>query len=192
MQVEKIEVNYNEARRQHQRYLKHRAIETDMDADIRRAYFQISKGQLIIQALKSVANAGVKASGLPTLALCRADRPSVWVDMFKDGSAKFRDQPYDSGDKRTLRNLLAHGTFPRRLDEISGKASVPMIPIHLRPKRALQNYHILWEAEWSPVPPGDPYLLQRIGKSDMWIVHAMWDLSPVEKAAMATRIGGTS
>lgn len=191
MQVAKIDIDYNEARRQHRRYLKHRAIETDMDAEIRRAFHALSKGTVVIQALKSIALAGVdERHGLPKLAICRADRPAVWVDRFTNGSALFRDHAYDSGDKRILRERIPAGSFPSRGDTISGKAYMPMIPIHLRPKRALRNYHILWEAEWSPVPPGDPYLLQRIGKGDLWIVHAMWDLTDVEKAAMATRIGG--
>ena len=29
---------------------------------------------------------------------------------------------------------------------------------------------------------------QGIGKTDMWLVLAMWDLTPVERAALSTRI----
>jgi hypothetical protein len=45
---------------------------------------------------------------------------------------------------------------------------VPIVPVHLRPKHGLQNYHILWEAEWHPVPPTDPMLLRRYA-GDLWI-----------------------
>src|SRR5258708_4807132 len=43
------------------------------------------------------------------------------------------------------------------------EAIVPLVPVHLRPKRGLENYHILWEAEWTRVVPRDPMLLRRIG-----------------------------
>jgi hypothetical protein len=67
---------------------------------------------------------------------------------------------------------------------------LPFIPGHLRPKRALQSYHVLWEAEWTPVPPGDPYLLRRIGNSDAWLVVGAWDLTEVEKVVLSTRLLG--
>lgn len=52
----------------------------------------------------------------------------------------------------------------------------------------MNKYHILWEAEWSPIPPRDPMLLRRIGKADLWVVVAHWDLTEVERAALSTRI----
>lgn len=192
MEVAKIDIDYNEARRQHRQYLKHRAAETPMDAEIRRSLHAVVRGAVIIQAFKSIADAGVNPAGLPKLAICRADQAHVWVDMYTDGSARFRNKAWDNGERGVLRNHIAAGAFPRRLNAISGKAPLPIIPVHLRPTRNLAKYHILWEADWRPVPPGDPYLLQRIGKSDLWIVHAHWDLTPVEKAAMLTRIGGTN
>lgn len=65
---------------------------------------------------------------------------------------------------------------------------MPLIPVHLRPRHALDNYHVLWEAEWSRVVPRDPYLLRRIGNADLWLVLAAWDLTEVERAALATRV----
>jgi hypothetical protein len=70
-----------------------------------------------------------------------------------------------------------------------GEAIVPIVPVYLRPKRGLANYHVLWEAEWRRIPPHDPMLLRRIG-GDMWLVVAQWDLTEVERAALATRING--
>lgn len=67
-------------------------------------------------------------------------------------------------------------------------ALVPTPPLNLRPKRGLANYHVLWEAEWTRIVPHDPLLLRRIGRSDMWVVVAAWELTPVERAALATRI----
>ncbi len=65
---------------------------------------------------------------------------------------------------------------------------MPIVPINLRPKRGLANYHILWEAEWHNVVPVDPLLLRRLGKGDLWLVVAAWDLTEVEQAALTARI----
>lgn len=86
--------------------------------------------------------------------------------------------------------VATHGNRPWRAE-----AQVPLIPLPLRPKvRAkgddpLQNYHVLWEAEWTNRVPFDPLLLRRIGKADLWLVCAAWELSEVERAALATRVG---
>jgi len=37
--------------------------------------------------------------------------------------------------------------------------------------------------------PRDPMLLRRLG-GDLWLVVAHWDLTEVERAAMATRVNG--
>ena len=65
---------------------------------------------------------------------------------------------------------------------------MPLIPVHLRPKRGLANYHILWEAEWTRTYPADPYLLRRFS-GDAWLVVAAWDLTDVERAVMSQRLG---
>jgi len=65
---------------------------------------------------------------------------------------------------------------------------VPLVPVHLRPKRGLANYHVLWEAEWERIVPRDPLLLRQIGRGDMWLVVAQWDLTEVERAALSARI----
>ncbi len=68
------------------------------------------------------------------------------------------------------------------------RAIMPLIPAHLRPRQALENYHVLWEAEWSRVVPRDPFLLRRLGKGDLWLVVAAWDLTEVERAALQSRV----
>ena len=67
---------------------------------------------------------------------------------------------------------------------------MPHPPLNLRPKRAMQNYHVLWEVEeWIKAPPSDPFLLRRLSKDgDLWVVLAMWDLIEVKKAALSTRL----
>jgi hypothetical protein len=58
----------------------------------------------------------------------------------------------------------------------------------VRPRRGLENYNVLWEAVWQPAPPVDPMLLRRIGEADLWVVVAAWELTEVERAALAARI----
>lgn len=66
------------------------------------------------------------------------------------------------------------------------KAMAPTIPPALRPRHALRNYFVIWEAEWtvgSMIPPGDPALLRHMG-GDLYAVMAVWDLSPLERAVL--------
>jgi hypothetical protein len=65
----------------------------------------------------------------------------------------------------------------------AGRDGVPLIPLPMRPRRKLHNYFILWEANWNPEPPRDPYLLKPLAGTLMEIV-AEWDLSPLEIAAV--------
>jgi hypothetical protein len=92
---------------------------------------------------------------------------------------------------------LPTDSFPRRSAKWGRHfaAMTPLVPIHLRPKPrqgnpqgALANYHILFEAEWRPVPPKDPLLLRRVGQADLWVVLAAWDLTEVERAVLAGRL----
>jgi hypothetical protein len=81
------------------------------------------------------------------------------------------------------------GTFANTgVSHRTGNAVLPLIPIKYRPRRAMENYHVLWEATWEPVPPVDPFLLRRIDESDLWLVLAMWELTEVERSVLATRI----
>jgi hypothetical protein len=68
------------------------------------------------------------------------------------------------------------------------QAITPPIPPEERPKRGLPGYHILWEAVWKHLPPVDPMLLKRIGKTDFWIVLAAWELTDVERAVLGSHM----
>lgn len=60
---------------------------------------------------------------------------------------------------------------------------VPHIPPALRPARKLENYHILWEADWQQDPPRDPMLLKRLAGT-FYAVLAVWDLTDLERAVL--------
>jgi hypothetical protein len=190
METTKLEMPRAEARRLYREYRKHQHYSTPMDAEIRRAYQLLAQGRLIIQAIESVKQAGLGPDGFPKLALCRADRPACRISMHGNGSATMfaDDLPRAGKAAASLSLSFPSGAFGSSTNWRNARAILPPVPLHLRPRRGLANYHILWEAEWTPVPPRDPYLLRRIGRSDMWLVVAMWDLTEVERAALAARI----
>lgn len=125
--------------------------------------------------------------------IARADLTHVHLELEMNGAAKFQSQAMrrqwrKSEQPRSSRIIFPRGSFPSRENRKAGTAQLPLIPVHLRPRTALDSYHILWEAEWTPTPPRDPYLLRRIGEGDLWLVVAAWDLTEVERGALATRV----
>jgi hypothetical protein len=202
MQTLAVAFDRHEAKRLYREYKKHKHWSRPIDWECQRAYQLIAAGKMIIQALESVRLAGVKTegkdAGFPKLALCRADALSCVASFSHDGALTMTSDDYRPRHNRTRgwevmhsRNLMAWpaGAFPRPTqNRWRATALVPVPPLNLRPRRGLANYHVLWEAEWTKIPPHDPLLLRRIGKSDLWLVVAQWSLTPIERAALATRI----
>jgi hypothetical protein len=193
METLTIQVDRERARELYRSYLTHQNYERPIDEEIRRTYRLIAQGRLIIQAIESVRLAGVGDDGFPKLALGRADQKIQRVIVRSDGSAVMGPTTWRGRRQAAARMTKfewAVGAFPPRprSDMRVGEAITPLVPLPLRPKRALENYHILWEAEWSRAVPHDPFLLRRLGQGDLWLVLAQWDLSPVERAALATRV----
>jgi hypothetical protein len=202
MQTLSVDLDRHKARSLFREYRKHLHWSAPIDRECMRAYQHLALGRLVIQALESVKAAGVKVEGadfgLPELALCRADAVSCVATINHDGSAvmsaddarpRHRRRDWTPINSRSILSWPA-GSFPVLPDRRRWRATalVPIPPLHLRPKRGLANYHILWEPIWSPAPPSDPLLLRRIGQGDLWLVCAQWDLTAVEKAALATRV----
>lgn len=192
MDVTKIAIDQQQARELYRSYKEHQQYGDEMDREIQRTYRLISRGRVVIQALDSVKRAGLDELGHPKLAIGRADLRHIECKLDADGSACMASERetriWRNSRENSARISWPAGSFPGAKHTRWLKAIAPIIPIHLRPKQAIDAYHILWEAEWEPVPPRDPYLLRRIGKGDLWLVCAAWDLTEVERAAMATRI----
>ena len=170
-------------------YQKHRHYSTPIDREVMAAYQKLAQGKLVIKALESIVTAGADDKGLPKLAIARADAKLLHLTRHHDGSA----------DMTTSRVAPRRNTTPTTWFEFpkgflpgtgwrNADAIVPMVPLDKRPKRAMQNYHILFEADWTTAPPHDPFLIRRLGKGDLWLVLAMWDLTEVERAALAARL----
>jgi hypothetical protein len=196
MDTQNVVMTRGEARELYRAYKEHKHWSAPVDKEVQRAYQLLAQGRLVIRALDSIVKAGLNAEHLPKLAIAQATATSCSLRLYDNGSATFdsrNSQSYKSLDDSkwvTQRGYFGfpRGSFPRGHQFWSAKAQVPMVPIMHRPKRGLANYHILWEAEWKKVVPVDPFLLRRIGKADLWAVVAMWDLSDVERAALATRL----
>jgi hypothetical protein len=202
MQTQQIVVDRSKALELYRAYKKHAHYSTPIDREVMRAYQELSHGRLVIKALESVATAGVKTegadAGFPKLALCRADAPLCKVEMGGEGTAIMyagdiqpRTRWRSGSGVIQSRNVFSFpkGTFTTRSSSRwRGEAITPIVPIHMRPKRGLSNYHILFEAEWTKIAPVDPFLLRRIGKADLWLVVAMWELTSIERAALSARI----
>jgi hypothetical protein len=63
---------------------------------------------------------------------------------------------------------------------------VPIIPAPIRPTRRLDQYHILWEADWQAAPT-DPILLQKL-TGNLFVILAAWDLTELERAVLSVRL----
>lgn len=193
MQTTPIKFERNEARELWRKYREHKHYSAPLDEEIARIYQRIAQGRTVIRALASIVAAGMHTGGpyhnLPKLAICRASADRVFwrPDML---GGRFNTQAWQRSNA-AQRNFVSipRGMWPG-IDGRwpNGEAKVPQIPLHLRPKRGLANYHILWEAEWKSIPPCDPLLLRRIGEGDAWLLVAAWDLTDVEKAVLATRM----
>jgi hypothetical protein len=197
MHTENIVMDRAQARDLYRKYKTHQHYSSPMDYEVQRAYQALAQGRLVIKALESVAAAGQKEDGTPKLAIGRADQKVVRLVLRSDGSATMttstgwrrpRGIPTNWFDwpERTFPKPVTVTRYGSRRTEFESR--LPLVPSYLRPKRGIQNYHVLWEAEWQSVPPRDPMLLRRIGRSDLWVVVAMWDLTEIERGVLATRV----
>lgn len=193
MQTTEIVLGRQKAHQLYRDYLKHREHQSPVDAEVQAAYYAISKGKVVIRALQSILDAGLDEQGRPKLALAPADSKFCHCRMNEDGSVMM------AGDEKALWTarrsksrtvFLMAGSFPRRVRNAGLRSLMPTIPPRIRPARGIENYHVLWEAEWEPVPPRDPMLLRRVGIGDLWVVCGAWDLTEVERAALSTRVHG--
>ena len=181
MDVEKLTMERDRAQLLYQAYQENRGHMTDDDRAIAAIYKRIAAGKLVIRALASITAAGLGTDDLPKLALMRADCRKVQCSM-RNNEVHFRSVDLSRTKDKNIRVPMPGASSATR-DRI---ADVPLIPVHLRPRKAIEKYHVLWEADWNQYPV-DPYLLRRFGE-DAWLVVAAWDLTPVERAVMSTRL----
>jgi hypothetical protein len=183
MKVERLKMDPEKARELWRQYQAHVAGQTKADQEIAAVYKRLAQGRTVIRALESIRAAGTTEEGYPRLAIARADEKQVSVRL-NPHSTEWTFTP-DYPVRATSRVLTIRDVPPPK-DYARICTDVPLIPVHLRPRRGLQSYHILFEADWREYPI-DPCLLRRFG-ADAWIVVAAWDLTTVERAVMANRL----
>lgn len=173
------------------------------DQALAQAYRAVRRGLTVIRLSEAVHAGGYFDSGLPRIAVVRADATECWVDV--DGW--WRSAPNTryvfAGERRAANRgaLVGANTVrvttpgpdvrpdPKDKARYGGRTTVPLIPPKVRPRRPrLASCHILWEVEaWDPTPPRDPALLRHL-RGDLWAVLACWDLTELERAVLSQRV----
>ena len=188
MNVQNLKLDPNKARELWRSYQTHRAYQQPHDAEIAAIYKRIAQGRTVICARASIRDAGLNKEGHPRLAIARADMTECFYHGFENRAVFSPNRWYWRHRINDARSRHIHVEWPgmTAASRVVGSV-VPLIPVHLRPKRGLANYHVLWEAEWTKCYPVDPYLLRRIG-DDAWLLVAAWELTSVERAVMSSRL----
>lgn len=190
MKVEALtSIDKDQARDLWQKYQTHKHYQTPADAEIAAIYKRIGQGKTVIRAFESIRAAGLDEQGCPKLAITRADQSlCYWTARHNECTFGERWPKANARRLNTTMEWSGLGDVRRGFTQKHVyEAQVPIIPVHLRPRRGLANYHILWEAEWTKRYPIDPFLLRRFG-GDAWLVVAAWDLTEVERAVMSSRL----
>lgn len=181
MQTARLEIDRAQAALLYRQYREHRTAYNSTDLQIEKIYRAISRGAKVVRALESIRQGGVDVRGLPHLAIIRADATDCYLLRTATMCQFAMDRwPRDRATLRFVRCPM-EGTAGMHL---TAKARVPLIPVHHRPAAdQLSKYHLLFEADWRMEVKPDPMLLRRLG-TDVWVVVAAWDLTPVELAVL--------
>lgn len=163
------------------------------------AYSALNDGRVIIDLQATLKRGSNDYDGssyvVPHLAISRPMDRRVWVKVFPSGVIDFHHRRGVLGrpSGRPFYSLTP-GRGDRSERWRTSLASVPTIPPEIRKAHpdALRNnrYLLIWEATWqgwkqhTPRPPIDPALLEQVA-GNLYAVVAVWDLTPVELAALS-------
>jgi hypothetical protein len=154
----------------------------EADRVVMMGYKAMAQGRAIINLHDAFVSAGLDDKGRPKLAIARATWEWIrfqfqgWKDV-----ARFEKAPVNQWNNPFYRIPIS--AFPAERTKEPWRAMVPMIPPSIRPASSLNDYHILWEAEWQTTPPRDPLLLKKLNGS-LYVVLAVWDLTELERAVL--------
>jgi len=170
-----------------------------IDGELMRGYKALAEGRILISLSDAIQRGGVDEIGRPRLAIARADESGVSMERTRDGAVVYwpSNARRVTAEDRVLR--VPATTLPditEAQDALTTRwgsarwrethtATLPFIPPKYRPPLKLDNYHLLWEAEWRSARQRlDPMLLRRVG-GDLFAIVAAWDLTEVEKLVLA-------
>lgn len=208
MNVQQITMDPDVAREQLREYRRalHKRADAEYEA-VAKGLEALADGTPIINLTDAIRTGGFFDSGLPKLAIARADRTMVtaqWRSPFGTGSWFGRTLWHPRGtlffDTLASRGRAGHdmahavnlGTEYLPKDSyVRGSTLVPMIPASVRNtvRFDARKTFILFEVEaWRPIPHRDPFLLRHLA-CDAYALLAAWDLTPLEQMVMAGRAG---
>lgn len=198
MDLATIEVDREEAKAKLDEYRGRLGDERSAEDDaIAQAYRAVARGHTVISLPDAIAAGGHFPSGLPRIAVVRADAQECFVrrgystggrTVFVYSSDRVSNNRGALVGRKTVRVTLDDVPPAATRDGWQGRTTVPLIPPRHRPRRGrIASYHLLWEVEaWDPTPPVDPALIRHL-RGDLWSVLAVWDLTDLERAVLAQR-----
>jgi hypothetical protein len=201
MNLQELVIDPDEARERLAEYEGLIAAErTAEDVAIAAGYRAAARGLGVIDLDRTIAAGGFHDNSLPRLAIARAGTAVcfAWWDSSSVTYADADNWRVNQGalvNRHSVRVPFAGDDLPdrsrRRSAWSAGSAMVPLIPPRFRPRlRRLPGFHILWEVEeWTRQPPRDPALVRHI-RGSLWAVHAVWDLTDLERTVLSQRAAG--
>ena len=184
MDVQQITMDPNVAREAFKAYRD--AVRDKYNAEfeaLAKGYKAIAQGKSVIDLHAVLKGAGTDYRGRPRFAIARANWE--WCFFSRDTADQFWfSRGWTRSNWKKTYVKVPGSCFPNleRSFYPRCKAQVPMIPPMYLPKGNLDNYHILWEANWEDVPD-DPILLRHLSGA-LYAVLAQWDLTELEQAVM--------
>jgi hypothetical protein len=176
------------------------------DETLMESYRVMAQGQRIVNVASVLHGAGLNKQKLPNLALAGADWEHCHLRWGHRDRFEFYRSAWGPGTRGYGENhkYVNGGTgFPlhtfgaelqnqewrkgQGLPTLPARALVPSVPVHLRPAGDLSGYHVLFEAEWTAVPPVDPILLKHV-HGYMYVVLAQWNLTDLERSVLSGRL----
>lgn len=157
---------------------------TREDRAVMLGYKAMASGKAVIDLHDVMRAGGLDERGRPKLAFGAANWVQCYWQGFRDGSLTFSSSRRYIHHKSYARKFPP-GTLPDVVAYEQWWCVVPTIPPSVRP-RNLSAYYLLWEAAWQNVPT-DPMLLRHLDGS-LYVVLAVWDLSPLECAVLKRRL----
>jgi len=207
MDAKNIEMTEEEAKKAYDEYshlVKDR--EEEHLEILKKCTYHLSQGRKLLNVYDVIKDGGVFENGEPKLAIGRADWGKVVFTKHKGKSGIFADHKVSQNWGGRKEHINLPNDYFENGWEIAehrdGKvyswsspirecinSPIPIIPAVLTPKGKLNNYYILFEVdEWIEgsgrrMVDVDPLLLRRLS-DNMFVVLAVWDVSPLEQAIL--------
>lgn len=162
---------------------------SEADRVVMMGYKAMAQGRAIIDLVQAMQAGGLDEQGRPKLAVGRASWEWIGFDTLyrrKVGGTVASFYKFPDRHGAIAAYDFPIGTFAGptvKLTVRPWRAMVPTIPPSIRPASNLDQYHILWEAEWQATPPRDPLLLRKLN-GNLYVVLAVWDLTELERAVL--------